>query len=88
MDHLEKMGWPFSTRCSGIAQLGIKVAGVAPPINHRTRTCTSYISAYMFEELWLLADYYLKCGRVLDAYGPEFMERDPYGEIICFSAGY
>jgi len=37
----------------------------------------------MFEELWLFADYYLKCGRVLDAYGSEFMKRDPYEGITA-----
>ena len=42
----------------------------------------------MFEELWLLADYYLKCGRVLDAYESEFMKRDPCGEITALKAWF
>ena len=50
------LGWPFSSVILGIAQLGTKIAEVAPLISHRTLTCIRYISAYMFEELWLLVD--------------------------------
>ena len=83
---MDRLGWPFSAQFLGIAQLEKKIAEVAPLISHRTLTRICYISAYMFEELWLLADYYLKCGRVLDAYESEFMKRDPCGEITALKA--
>jgi hypothetical protein len=76
------MGWPFSERFFGISQLETKTVGAAPPISHRTRTCICYISAYMFEELWPLANRYPKCRPVLDVYGAELMKRDPYEEIV------
>ena len=76
------------TSCGIVGGLGIFRAifrGVAPLISFRTRTCIFYISAYMFEELWLLVNRYLKCAPVFNVYGAEFMKRDPHWEmnIIC-----
>jgi len=48
----------------------------------------------MFDELWLLADHYLKRGRMSDAYQADFMrakrQTEPvwryYGLKICFAS--
>ena len=63
------VGWAFSERFFGISLLWTKTAGEAPLISHRADTCIRYISAYMFEELWLLANHYPKCGPMLDVWG-------------------
>jgi hypothetical protein len=69
------VGWVFSERFLGISQLETKTAGAAPPISHRAHTCICYISAYMFEELWFLANSYLNCRPVLDVYGAELVKQ-------------